>query len=337
MRGGASGGSIPVPGVILFTAQNYKNNRVVMNMNQQLLVGHAGRAEHSIQKQAFQTNSVYFSSQDAQLSGAAYDIEVHQLNLPSAGRGVYYSASHCFLEYVELPDHSLSARYPGTRDRHRPIGQLIFIPPGVELEWQWGKGVQRAVTCMFEVERIAHCGAQQWRWDNVNLANTFNIKNDYLLTGMRKLGEEACAPGFASDLQIESLLAVMGIELYRQFIGRQSPVETSSQRLSTRQLQRVREFVHANLNEALTISSIAGHCDLSPRELSRQLKDSMGTTLRQFVANARIDEAKRLLANRQLMIKQVGYQCGFKGAAAFVAAFRKATGKTPAEYRQQYC
>lgn len=305
-------------------------------MNQQLPTDHAGSTEHRIQKQSFHTNSVYFSSQEAQLSGAAYDIEVTQLNLPSSGRGVYYSESHCFLEYVEFPYHSLSARYPGTRDCHRSIGQLIFIPPGVELEWQWGKGVQRAVTCMFDVERIAHCGKHNWRWENINLSNTFNIKNEYLLTGMRKLGEEACVPGFASDLQIENMLAVMGIELYREFIGWQPLPEHAPQRLSARQLQSVRDFVHAHLNEALTISSIAGQCDLSPRELSRQLKDSLGTTLRQFVANARIDEAKRLLANHQLMIKQVGYQCGFKGAAAFVAAFRKATGKTPAEYRQHY-
>jgi len=43
-----------------------------------------------------------------------------------------------------------------------------------------------------------------------------------------------------------------------------------------------------------------------------------------------------MLSNPRLLIKQVGYECGFRGAAAFVAAFHKATGMTPAQYRQRY-
>jgi AraC family transcriptional regulator len=40
-----------------------------------------------------------------------------------------------------------------------------------------------------------------------------------------------------------------------------------------------------------------------------------------------------LLGSRQLLIKQVAYECGFRNCAAFSAAFRKATGVTPESYR----
>lgn len=307
-----------------------------MATEQQFFADGPGSALNTIQQQAFRTDSVLYSSRDAQASGPAYDIEVHKLKLPTAGRGVYYSQRHCFLEYVEVPEHKLCARYPRAAGE-RSIGQLIFIPPGVELEWHWERGQQRAITCMFEVERIAMLSGYDWRWDNIDLPNTFNIQNEYLLTGMRKLGQEACAPGFASELQIESMLTIMGIELHREFIGRRPIIELNPRSLSTRQLNRVRDYIYANLGEEVSVHSIAKHCELSPRVLSEQFKNTLGTTLRQFVATARVDKAKALLENHHLMIKQVGYACGFNSAAAFVAAFRKTTGTTPAEYRKRNC
>lgn len=291
---------------------------------------------NTIQEQAFHTDSQFFSCRNAQLAGNAYDIEVHQLHLPSPGRGIYYSESHCFLEYVMRSAHNLSASYPATVDQ-RSIGQLIFIPPGVELEWHWEKGLQQTVTCMFEVERIGLLGSLDWNWRDVDLSRTVNIKNDYLLNGMRKLGEEARLPGFASELQIESMLSVMGIELHRLFIGEQPLIEASAHRLTTQQLKRVRDYVYDHLAETVSVQDIARACDLSSRDLSEQFKHTTGSTLRQFLATARVERAKSLLSRRHLMIKQVGYECGFKGSAAFVAAFRKATGLTPAQYRDQFC
>jgi len=41
-----------------------------------------------------------------------------------------------------------------------------------------------------------------------------------------------------------------------------------------------------------------------------------------------------LLADGDLLIKQVAYRSGFRSAAAFGDAFRRATGLTPVQYRQ---
>lgn len=290
---------------------------------------------NTIQEQAFRTDFSFISSCDAQISNAAYDIEVHQLNLPTPGHGFYYSDSHCFLEYVLMPEHSLSASYPRLHDQ-RSIGQLIFIPPGAELEWHWDSGLQRTITCMFDVERIGLLAGLDWNWRNVDLSRTFNIQNDYLLNGMRKLGDEARMPGFASELQIESMLSVMAVELHRLFIAERAVPEISSYRLTTQQLSQIRDYIYKHIAESISVHDIARACDLPPRDLSEKFKQATGLTLRQFLAATRIERAKSLLSNRHLMVKQVGYECGFKGAAAFVAAFRKSTGLTPAQYRSQY-
>lgn len=290
---------------------------------------------YTIQEKAFRTDFSLSSSLVAQLEGPAYDIEVNQLNLPTPGNGHYYSHSHCFLEYVMVPEHALSASYPSVQGK-RPIGQLIFIPPGVELEWHWQAGQQRTVTCMFELERIGALGGIDWDWSNIDLSRTFDIQNHYLLMGMRKLAEEAIEPGFASDIQIENTLSLMGIELHRQLLG-QSPLRLAkSHSLGKSQLGQLREYVFAHLAEEISVTDLARLLEMNARELSESFKQSTGLTLRQFLANARVEKAKSLLAKRDLMIKQVGYQCGFKGPAAFVAAFRKITGYTPADYRNRF-
>jgi AraC family transcriptional regulator len=44
--------------------------------------------------------------------------------------------------------------------------------------------------------------------------------------------------------------------------------------------------------------------------------------------------ARARLADARAPIKQIAWECGFETPAAFSAAFRRATGYRPREYRQ---
>ncbi|KJS07743.1 MAG: hypothetical protein VR73_08090 [Gammaproteobacteria bacterium BRH_c0] len=226
------------------------------------------------------------------------------------------------------------------------VGQLMFVPPGATLEWHWSTGRQRAVSCMFDLESIGALGNYDWNWAEVDLSRTLDIRNDYLLLGMRKLAEEAKCPGFASELQIESTLTLMAFELRKQFFAgpheahnkelQRSDVHDRDSRLGRAQLQLIHNYIESHLKTDITVADIAQQCNLSPRALATLYKNTTATTLRQAIAQARLDRARAMLSNPRLLIKQVGYECGFRGAAAFVAAFHKATGMTPAQYRQRY-
>jgi AraC family transcriptional regulator len=74
---------------------------------------------------------------------------------------------------------------------------------------------------------------------------------------------------------------------------------------------------------------------MSPRHLIRTFKNTVGATLSDFIAEARIRRAKEELSREGALIKVVAGDCGFQSAAAFSASFRKATGMTPKEYRQE--
>src|SRR5690606_22832309 len=138
-------------------------------------------------------------------------------------------------------------------------------------------------------------------------------------------------------LQIESTLTLMALELRKLFMGPAPEAEPLKGRLSHTQLRAIRDYVEARLAGELNLADIARACGIGPRALSDLFRSTQGMTLRHYIAEARLRRARTLLANRDLLIKQVGYDCGFRGSAAFVAAFRKATGMTPAEYRERCC
>ena len=61
-----------------------------------------------------------------------------------------------------------------------------------------------------------------------------------------------------------------------------------------------------------------------------------GSTVVQYIANARYARACELLRSTELPLKQVAYKAGFAAASSFATAFRAETGLSPSEYRARY-
>jgi AraC family transcriptional regulator len=84
--------------------------------------------------------------------------------------------------------------------------------------------------------------------------------------------------------------------------------------------------------EIPTLSELAALCKLSVRQLTRGFRASHGCSIGDYIANSRIERAKRLLASDQ-SIKTIAYSLGFNSSSGFCSAFRRATGMTPGEFR----
>ncbi|MDC0663686.1 AraC family transcriptional regulator ligand-binding domain-containing protein [Marinobacter sp. SS21] len=84
----------------------------------------------------------------------------------------------------------------------------------------------------------------------------------------------------------------------------------------------------------LAQSAIAGRLGLSENLYWRKLKKE-GTTYSDILNSLKRDFALRLLADPALGIEQVAYRLHFAELSAFDKAFRKWTGLTPSDYRQQ--
>ena len=200
---------------------------------------------------------------------------------------------------------------------------------------RWNAGDRHAVVCLMEPERLGLLGGIAWRWDDIDPVSTVDMCNERLRTGMQWLAEETARPSFGSALQASCILTMLALELHRHFgEGRTAP-EAPTGRLDARQLARLKDLVEgSDAPEALSLAALATACRLPARELSTMFKASTGQTLRSYVASTHIARAKLLLADGDQLVKQVAYRSGFRSAAAFGDAFRRATGLTPVQYRQ---
>lgn len=212
-----------------------------------------------------------------------------------------------------------------------PLGDSVFVPAGQALRVHSRPTSRRVVCCMFDAERLEPL--RDWSWGMAELAACRDIRHAQLRQIMLLLAQETLSPGFAAAAQAELLMMSALTYLARHFKGVAQPAQRPGSQLAPWQLRLVRERIESAHGPSPGIVALAAECGLSPRHLARTFKNTTGTTLGAFIADARIRQAKMLLMHPEAMIKTVAHACGFQSAAAFTAAFRRATGRNPREYR----
>jgi len=85
--------------------------------------------------------------------------------------------------------------------------------------------------------------------------------------------------------------------------------------------------------ERPSLAEAARALGLGPRTLQRRLRDE-GLSWRNLIDEARIQNARDLLADPRLSLAQIGHRAGFSQVSAFHRAFRRIEGTTPRRHRQ---
>lgn len=83
------------------------------------------------------------------------------------------------------------------------------------------------------------------------------------------------------------------------------------------------------------VAQLAAHTHLSTSRLHALFRAELDTTPRAWLAQRRLDRARRWLAETRLPLAQVAQRAGYVDQSALSHAFRDATGLTPGAYRRQ--
>jgi AraC-like DNA-binding protein len=98
---------------------------------------------------------------------------------------------------------------------------------------------------------------------------------------------------------------------------------------------RVRHMVGPMLQlEKHALANIARHLEMQPRTLQRLLREE-GTTFEAIRDDVRYSAARDLLAMTQLPVLEIALSLGFSTPSAFIRAFERWSGTTPARWRSQ--
>ncbi|MBT2301738.1 GlxA family transcriptional regulator [Variovorax paradoxus] len=107
----------------------------------------------------------------------------------------------------------------------------------------------------------------------------------------------------------------------------------TAERSSVRQVQ---EHVLAHLKDDLSVPALAARAGMSERSFARVFRSETGTTPAEFVENARIDAARRLVEESDLPIKRLADQVGYANVDGFRRAFGRRLGLSVGEYRRRF-
>ena len=131
----------------------------------------------------------------------------------------------------------------------------------------------------------------------------------------------------------DSLGRALSLNLLRRYSNLAPMVPEAPFSLAGRRLRRVLEYMHAHLDEALSLAQLAGAGGLSQSRFVRAFREAMGQPPHRYLVALRIDRARDLLEHTDLSVIEIALRCGFEQPTHFATMFRKITGFSPRAWR----
>ncbi|MCG8397194.1 AraC family transcriptional regulator [Bacillus atrophaeus] len=95
-------------------------------------------------------------------------------------------------------------------------------------------------------------------------------------------------------------------------------------------------YIHSHLSETLSIKKLAELEHYHPAYYSSWFKNRTGKTPQKYIADLRLAEAKRMLAEKNEPLTAVSQKLGFQNPSSFTRWFAKSAGMAPRDYRNTF-
>ncbi len=104
----------------------------------------------------------------------------------------------------------------------------------------------------------------------------------------------------------------------------------------SRHIRRCINYIYENLHGDLTVSTLAQLQNLNPSYLSKLFLKETGTTIKDFINDAKVATAENMLKYTDFSLLDISLTLGFSSQSAFGSVFKARTGITPKKYRDTY-
>lgn len=96
---------------------------------------------------------------------------------------------------------------------------------------------------------------------------------------------------------------------------------------------RIRQYIESHYSEDISLQDIAGTLHYSDAYFCKIFKQNFDKNFLVYLAEFRVEKAKKLLDDLLLNVKEVGTLVGYPDSNYFTKVFKRHTGLTPTEYR----
>jgi AraC family transcriptional regulator len=216
---------------------------------------------------------------------------------------------------------------------HDYSGRLTFVPAGHEFKgWQRPRELLRSMIITFDSD--SPLIDPELRFNEIDFQPRLFFFDEMLWTAAMALKKQVANEAGHPESYGDALSAVLAHRLV-QLHGAEIEQGASGIGLAPRHRTLLADYIDAHLHEQISLATMAKLVRLSPFHFARLFKQSFGEPPHRYVTRQRIERAKRMLAQGERSVAEIGFEVGFGESSSFTAAFRKMTGTTPARFRRQ--
>jgi len=219
---------------------------------------------------------------------------------------------------------------------------ILFVPPGLKHRMYIDKSVVGTYIVFNEdfiqYNRKNHVPLKEYKlFNNPDFKSLITVvpeKREKLRNVTRLISEELQNLDDYSQDIVLSLLHLFLLESRRIFDQQyQSPKEEPDSTPDT-VIIKFKQLIEENYMTQKNVTPYAEMLNMNPSCLNELAKRTTGITAGELIRNRVIDETKKLLYSSSMSGKEIAFELGFDDPAYFSRFFRKYTGLTLKEFRQ---
>lgn len=101
-------------------------------------------------------------------------------------------------------------------------------------------------------------------------------------------------------------------------------------------LRRALQIIKERACDGLPVETVRAAAFMSRRSLETKFRAAFGLTVREQIERVRLNRARALLRETNLLTPDIAAECGWTSASRMSEAFRRETGQTPTAYRRSH-
>lgn len=163
----------------------------------------------------------------------------------------------------------------------------------------------------------------------------FNLRDEQkdILRYLNAMVQEATSQQMSYELVCHNLLEILLIKILRH---QHFDLEVGKQSKATKDISFIKHYLETYYHESIQLEDLASMTHLSRFYISHCFKKEIGMSPMEYLIDIRIKESKILLRTTNYSISQVADIVGFTTPTYFSKQFRKSTGISPTDYREQF-
>lgn len=214
------------------------------------------------------------------------------------------------------------------------LHEIVITPAGIESGWRWHSKSQVIVITIdpARLRRFAESELGLILTDR-QLRDVPQAPDPELCQAGGMLLEALRVRGTGSEVMYESLARVFLVLLIQRYGEERAPALEFGRGFTAAHYKRVLDFIGERFGQPITIEEMARIAGMSTAHFSRSFKATIGDTPYQFIMEYRVEQARKMLADKTRALIDVALACGFADQPHFTRIFKRLTGQTPREYR----